>query len=519
MWYKLLLSLLIIPSLLGADIASFNGTAIENIASINGTLKANIASIDGSTIPSEGGGELAEPTIYADDFNRANSAIIADNWTEVLGEQAINGNALEFSSTPFQKNLAINTGYPCVTVNQYAKVKLNTSGGYQALVFRYSNMSNAYYAVFFRSSEQDVEWARAPIPIAAGTQYTSIASSSLTWTSGDTFAVTLMGTGTDTTVRIWKNATGATPDSGGTTWGGASPTVTFTTDPASPVDTGYLQGLEISISSTQTVDDYSAGDIPGQTMPPAEEEIPFSPDQIAGLKLWMKADSGTDTTTDDTEIGTWSDNSGFGLNATASGADRPKYKANILNGKPVVLFEGADYLVTPTSHFTNTPAVTVIIVATATQSGVNDIFIEHSSNIDTVTDGFLAYRTSGNVLEAALRGSSPSFNVWRSSTTHTTQYKMLTFTFNKSKGGLFETEIKINNVKDGSVNVSNDQPANNTFGNHPTYFGRRGANTSFHLTGGMAEVLIYDTDLSIEDETKIYNYIVSVERWGTLPPP
>jgi hypothetical protein len=63
---------------------------------------------------------------------------------------------------------------------------------------------------------------------------------------------------------------------------------------------------------------------------------PLDPSTVAGLKLWLKADSLA--LADGAAVTTWTDSSGNGNNATAVGA--PVFKTNILNGKPVIRFVG-----------------------------------------------------------------------------------------------------------------------------------------------------------------------------------
>jgi hypothetical protein len=66
-----------------------------------------------------------------------------------------------------------------------------------------------------------------------------------------------------------------------------------------------------------------------------------TPDQIAGLKLWLKADSLS--LSDGDPVSTWADSSGNGNDATQGTAGlRPLYKTNIVGGKPVVRFDGTD---------------------------------------------------------------------------------------------------------------------------------------------------------------------------------
>ncbi len=67
----------------------------------------------------------------------------------------------------------------------------------------------------------------------------------------------------------------------------------------------------------------------------------FSPIDIAGLKLWLKAD--LLALVDGDPVGTWPDSSGNANNATqATSGFRPVYKTGIVNGLPAVKFDGVD---------------------------------------------------------------------------------------------------------------------------------------------------------------------------------
>ena len=81
---------------------------------------------------------------------------------------------------------------------------------------------------------------------------------------------------------------------------------------------------------------------------------------ISGCQLWLKADAIVGLNDGDS-IGTWSDQSGNGHDATAAGALRPTYKTGILDGKAVVRFDGTNAMTT--ASFSLNPPKTVFIVA------------------------------------------------------------------------------------------------------------------------------------------------------------
>lgn len=70
--------------------------------------------------------------------------------------------------------------------------------------------------------------------------------------------------------------------------------------------------------------------------PPTAAAPAFSPTDIAGLKLWLKADAGV--TESGGSVTSWADQSGQGNNATASGT--PTLVTNSLNGKSGISLDG-----------------------------------------------------------------------------------------------------------------------------------------------------------------------------------
>ena len=72
----------------------------------------------------------------------------------------------------------------------------------------------------------------------------------------------------------------------------------------------------------------------------------FSPRDVSNLILWLDASAITGLNNND-PVATWSDRSGNGNDATqATATNRPLYKTNIVNGKPVVRFDGVDNYLT-----------------------------------------------------------------------------------------------------------------------------------------------------------------------------
>jgi hypothetical protein len=67
-----------------------------------------------------------------------------------------------------------------------------------------------------------------------------------------------------------------------------------------------------------------------------------TPADVTGLRLWLKADAITGLS-DGAAVGTWSDSSGLGNDATeGTGGFQPTYQTNEVNGLPCVRFDGTD---------------------------------------------------------------------------------------------------------------------------------------------------------------------------------
>jgi hypothetical protein len=71
--------------------------------------------------------------------------------------------------------------------------------------------------------------------------------------------------------------------------------------------------------------------------------MPFSPSDISGLKIWLKADAGAGSSDGDL-ISSWADQSGGSHNFTTSGSQRPTYRVGVRFGLPVVRFVTDDEL-------------------------------------------------------------------------------------------------------------------------------------------------------------------------------
>lgn len=202
-----------------------------------------------------GGGSGAA---FSDDF----SGTLA-NWTEDAGDIVISGGRLSVNTGGYSKISARYTGTSTNTVNQYVKLSFPAfvDTNFPFVILRGSASGNPYYAVEFARSNA-AQWYRyanaadsSPVAVSAST--------SLTVSAGDTFGLTITGTGTATVIRIWRNPTGL--PSAADNWNGdTTPEITWTDDPASAVNTGNQVGFGgfFGAAGQVQVDDFFGGDIP-----------------------------------------------------------------------------------------------------------------------------------------------------------------------------------------------------------------------------------------------------------------
>jgi hypothetical protein len=129
----------------------------------------------------------------------------------------------------------------------------------------------------------------------------------------------------------------------------------------------------------------------------------FSPSDIAGLALWLKADEITGLVDDD-PVSTWADSSGNSRDATQTSTKRPLYKTAIQNALPAVRFDATDdCLVTAAINFASSTGLTVFVVFTAA-SATDRVLVESSADSNSNEGAFGIFRLTGNTVSAAHNG-------------------------------------------------------------------------------------------------------------------
>jgi hypothetical protein len=201
---------------------------------------------------------------FTDDFNRAS---LGANWTVDAGTCVITGSTdFEGQSGSYANNFARYTATQITTTSGYIYAGTTGRGNasrdtFYLIPFRYTDATSAMYVVVIDPVGGAVEWWH--YTAATGGTETLIATTATTVSYGDTWGITWTGTGTSTEVRVWRNPAGTTASAVGTFAGSSSPTVTFTTNPASPVNSGNYVGLGTYFNSDGNgrFDSFGAGEL------------------------------------------------------------------------------------------------------------------------------------------------------------------------------------------------------------------------------------------------------------------
>lgn len=224
------------------------------------------------------------------------------------------------------------------------------------------------------------------------------------------------------------------------------------------------------------------------------------PDSVAGLTLWFKADAITGLS-DGAAVSTWTDSSANVNSATqASGSLQPLYKTNILNGNPVVRFDGSnDTLATGSNTgLTGNQAMTAFAVfkSTATSGDYPAIF---SQNPGTTDLG----------VSLTLNGNRPGLDFWVDRWRVTTALNNTSFYIISAVkvAGVISPNTSIYNnetLAAGAVEGSNNTP---NITNNVMKLGTLDGTGGRFFAGDVAEIIIYNVALSATDQQNIENYL------------
>lgn len=218
----------------------------------------------------------------------------------------------------------------------------------------------------------------------------------------------------------------------------------------------------------------------------------FSPSQISGLQFWVSSDqrvysdAGTTLATNGQTVQQWNDLSGNSRNVSQGTAGaRPTYNTAVLNGKPVITFDGVDDVM-QASFTLNQPEHVFLVFRQVTWTNGDSI-------IDGVNALGMCYRqlTTTPRIELEAGGNGPA----------TTSLAVNTFGI---IDGLFNgasSAIRLNNGSKTTGNVGALNAGGVTIG--------AAGNLTIPANIGVAEMLVYNSGLSDGNATLVNRYLGS----------
>lgn len=216
----------------------------------------------------------------------------------------------------------------------------------------------------------------------------------------------------------------------------------------------------------------------------------------SGLQVWLKADAGTSTTTNNDFLSSWSDQSGNGFNATQSvSGNRPQFVADAINGYPAVKtsssrFFNIDFSSINDQNFT-------IFTVTRRQAGgsfQNILGVQNSTAyvglcLSYAGTGLIRFFQYGNIVSLAC----PSYNASTEIPT------ILSCHFDQGVGK------KVWHIRDGVQTFRN--------GVNKTHYSMSGGgrigkgNDNYGFTGLISEVIVYNRVLSDAEKKQVHTYL------------
>lgn len=225
---------------------------------------------------------------------------------------------------------------------------------------------------------------------------------------------------------------------------------------------------------------------------------------LSNVRLWLRADQGTSAAADGDSVSTWRDVSGNGNDATqTTSASQPVYKENILNGKPVIRFDGSnDAIATSTTGrlgVTNADYELFVVVKT---NSTDLVFIVSagSEHLEAHINGGLGIRYIPNTGIYVDYGSSNEFN---DGSAHLISLRA------SSSNAILRID-GIDRASSGSSGICSTDAT--------LMFGAR-LNSGYFLNGDIAECVLYNRNLDSLERSAIETSLAQKYNLtqGTLP--
>lgn len=226
----------------------------------------------------------------------------------------------------------------------------------------------------------------------------------------------------------------------------------------------------------------------------------FSPDDVAGLVLWLDASDAATITHSGGAVSQWDDKSASGLDVVqATGGNKPTTGAATQNGLNVISFDSTDTLAVAPGSPICAAAYSIFTVFRKTGSANAFECAPITMTVSNVASPFDAWDTNRFIDLAAYSGSYTNIKT----STSWAQFSWI------GVSGATDTFAE---RKDGSAVASGTQAQPWSVTSQVITIASRDDGVT-KLTGDIAEILIYDVELTGTDLTDVEDYLAT--KWGT----
>lgn len=241
------------------------------------------------------------------------------------------------------------------------------------------------------------------------------------------------------------------------------------------------------------------------------EDWEFVDDSIvtSELALWLDADNILGLSNGD-PVDTWIDVGPNGNDFSQTGASRPEYITNVINGFPIVRFDGSVYMSSSDNDtFTaDDGQITFFaVVSVNNSSNSQTILTSRPSGISGTQDGYnISLNSSGNFAfgTSLIEGATISIHFNATVNLEGSGFKLVTIYLNSST-----LQVRINTSDVTTTLPAGTPPAGAIDGSTP-HLGRgiSPSSTSF-FNGDIAEVILYTRALSSVEIDEIEDYLMT----------
>ncbi len=234
--------------------------------------------------------------------------------------------------------------------------------------------------------------------------------------------------------------------------------------------------------------------VPTPVPPTPTPDTTDAPGQINGLQLWLDASRLTGFS-DGAGVTSWNDRSGNGHAAIQTTASRqPTYRSNVLNGLPVVRFDGVDDALDAGEIDLYRTGQTIFVVARV-DVAKNQIFVsQHAGS----TDGSWFFAGTPTGLKYVVINADSHRVDYNASVAGVTNFGIWTarYTGGRMDIAVAGRDLSGNGAQSGLIKDDNQHVVVGDYGG-----------PGWKLDGDVAEIIVYNRSLSAIERTAVENYL------------